>query len=200
MSSSLDEITKIISKLPGLGPRSARRLIFFLIKNKDTLIPELSYHLSKIKNELMTCEECGNIDILNPCSICSNPDRDKKKICIVEDVSDLMAIEKSAAFYGKYFVLGGVLSAIDGVGPEDLNIKKLIKKVSAHNIEEIILATNSTIEGQITAQYIAEQFSNNEILITRLAQGMPQGGELDYIDETTLSTAIKSRNKFMTNP
>ena len=111
-----------------------------------------------------------------------------------------MAIEKSAAFYGKYFVLGGVLSAIDGVGPEDLNIKKLIKKVSAHNIEEIILATNSTIEGQITAQYIAEQFSNNEILITRLAQGMPQGGELDYIDETTLSTAIKSRNKFMTNP
>ncbi len=200
MSSSLDEITKIISKLPGLGPRSARRLIFFLIKNKDTLIPELSNHLSKIKNELMTCEECGNIDILNPCSICSNPDRDKKKICIVEDVSDLMAIEKSAAFYGKYFVLGGVLSAIDGVGPEDLNIKKLIKKVSAHNIEEIILATNSTIEGQITAQYIAEQFSNNEILITRLAQGMPQGGELDYIDETTLSTAIKSRNKFMTNP
>ncbi len=199
MSSSLDEITKIISKLPGLGPRSARRLIFFLIKNKDTLIPELSHHLSKIKNELMTCEECGNIDILNPCSICSNPNRDKKKICIVEDVSDLMAIEKSAAFYGKYFVLGGVLSAIDGVGPEDLNIKKLIKKVSAHNIEEIILATNSTIEGQITAQYIAEQFSNNEILITRLAQGMPQGGELDYIDETTLSTAIRSRNKFMTN-
>lgn len=199
MSSSLDEITKIISKLPGLGPRSAKRLIFFLIKNKETLIPELSNHLLKIKNELLNCDECGNIDTLNPCSICRDQNRDHKKICIVEDASDLIAIENSSAFKGKYFVLGGVLSAIDGVGPEDLKINKLIKKVISGSIEEIILATNSTVEGQITAQFIAEQFLDAKILITRLAQGMPQGGELDYIDQGTLSTAIKSRNKFNTS-
>tara|TARA_B100000989_G_C19485672_1_gene447325 strand:- start:62 stop:664 length:603 start_codon:yes stop_codon:yes gene_type:complete len=199
MSSSLDEITKIISKLPGLGPRSAKRLIFFLIKNKETLIPELSNHLLKIKNELLNCDECGNIDTLNPCSICRDQNRDNKKICIVEDASDLIAIENSSAFKGKYFVLGGVLSAIDGVGPEDLKINKLIKKVISGSIEEIILATNSTVEGQITAQFIAEQFLDAKILITRLAQGMPQGGELDYIDQGTLSTAIKSRNKFNTS-
>jgi recombination protein RecR len=196
MSSSLEDLVQLFSKLPGLGPRSARRAVFYILKNKDKLIPRLSNSLLSLKDELKDCLKCGNIDIIDPCNICNNYKRLKTKICVVEEVSDLWAIEKSNSFNGQYHVLGGVLSAIDGIGPEQLNITSLIKKSKDDNIDELILATNATVEGQLTAQFIAEQFSDTKILVTRLAQGIPLGGELDYIDEGTLNTAFSSRNKF----
>ncbi len=196
MSSSLEDLVQLFSKFPGLGPRSARRVVFFLLKNKDHLIPSLSSSLMKLKNELKDCSVCGNIDIVNPCKICLDPKKIEKKICVIEEVSDLWAIEKSNSFNGKYHVLGGVLSAIDGIGPDELKINDLLKRSKDNKVEEIILATNATVEGQLTAQYIADQFIGKEVLITRLAQGMPIGSELDYIDQGTLNTAFSLRNKF----
>ena len=196
MSSSLEDLVQLFSKLPGLGPRSARRAVFHILKNKEKLIPRLSNSLLSLKEELKDCTRCGNIDIIDPCNICNNYKRLKTKICVVEEVSDLWAIEKSNSFNGQYHVLGGVLSAIDGIGPEQLNITSLITKSKDDNVDELILATNATVEGQLTAQFIAEQFSDTKILVTRLAQGLPLGSELDYIDEGTLNTAFNSRNRF----
>lgn len=196
MSSSLEDLVQLFSKLPGLGPRSARRAVFHILKNKEKLIPRLSNSLLSLKEELKDCTRCGNIDIIDPCNICNNYKRLKTKICVVEEVSDLWAIEKSNSFNGQYHVLGGVLSAIDGIGPEQLNITSLIKKSKDDNVDELIIATNATVEGQLTAQFIAEQFSDTKILVTRLAQGLPLGSELDYIDEGTLNTAFNSRNRF----
>jgi len=196
MSSSLEDLVQLFSKLPGLGPRSARRAVFHILKNKEKLIPRLSNSLLSLKEELKDCTICGNIDIIDPCNICNNYKRLKTKICVVEEVSDLWAIEKSNSFNGQYHVLGGVLSAIDGIGPEQLNITSLIKKSKDDNVDELIIATNATVEGQLTAQFISEQFSDTKILVTRLAQGLPLGSELDYIDEGTLNTAFNSRNRF----
>ena len=196
MSSLLEDLITFCSKLPGLGPRSSRRLILYLLKNKDTLLENLIQYLLSVREELSSCEECGNIDISSPCSVCIDEKRVKNKICVVEEVADLWAIEKSKSFNGIYHVLGGVLSAIDGVGPDQLNIKSLINKSKNSIIEEIIIATNATPEGQLTGQYIADQFSKTNIFISRLAHGMPIGSELDYIDEGTLVTAFKSRSKF----
>lgn len=196
MSSLLEDLITFCSKLPGLGPRSSRRLILYLLKNKDTLLENLIQLLLSVREELSSCEECGNIDVSSPCSVCIDEKRVKNKICVVEEVADLWAIEKSKSFNGIYHVLGGVLSAIDGVGPDQLNIKSLINKSKNSIIEEIIIATNATPEGQLTGQYIADQFSKTNIFISRLAHGMPIGSELDYIDEGTLVTAFKSRSKF----
>ena len=196
MSSSLEDLVSLFSKLPGLGPRSARRSVFFLLKNRKNLIPRLSDLLNKLVLELIDCEECRNIDTVNPCRICQDVKRNKTKICVVEEVSDLWAIENSKSFNGIYHVLGGVLSAIDGIGPEELRFNDLLLKAKKLNIQEVILATNATVEGQLTAQFISDQFSQSNILVTRLAQGMPLGSELDYIDPGTLNTAFNSRNKF----
>ena len=195
MSSSLEDLVKLFSKFPGLGPRSAKRVVFSLLKNRKQLIPNLLELLKRLKLELVDCDLCGNIDVLNPCNICSNVKRMKNKICVVEEVSDLWAIEKSQSHNGIYHVLGGVLSAIDGIGPDELNLKTLFEKVKVLDIDEIILATNPTSEGQLTAQYIADQFDKTNILVTRLAQGLPMGSELDYIDDGTLLTSFKSRRK-----
>ena len=195
MSSSLEDLVKLFSKFPGLGPRSAKRIVFSLLKNRNQLIPNLLELLNRLKLELVDCDLCGNIDVLNPCNICSNVKRMKNKICVVEEVSDLWAIEKSQSHNGIYHVLGGVLSAIDGIGPDELNLKTLFEKVKVLDIDEIILATNPTSEGQLTAQYIADQFDKTNILVTRLAQGLPMGSELDYIDDGTLLTSFKSRRK-----
>jgi len=195
MSSSLEDLIKLFSKFPGLGPRSAKRVVFSLLKNRNQLIPNLLELLNRLKLELVDCDLCGNIDVLNPCNICSNVKRMKNKICVVEEVSDLWAIEKSQSHNGIYHVLGGVLSAIDGIGPDELNLKTLFEKVKVLDIDEIILATNPTSEGQLTAQYIADQFDKTNILVTRLAQGLPMGSELDYIDDGTLLTSFKSRRK-----
>ena len=195
MSSSLEDLVKLFSKFPGLGPRSAKRVVFSLLKNRNQLIPNLLELLNRLKLELVDCDLCGNIDVLNPCNICSNVKRMKTKICVVEEVSDLWAIEKSQSHNGIYHVLGGVLSAIDGIGPDELNLKTLFEKVKVLDIDEIILATNPTSEGQLTAQYIADQFDKTNVLVTRLAQGLPMGSELDYIDDGTLLTSFKSRRK-----
>ena len=193
--SSLGELINIFSKLPSLGPRSARRIVLYLLKNKDKIIPTLITTIENVKSELSYCHLCGNVDVINPCNICSDDKRKNGKLCIVEDIGDLWAIEKSKAFNGTYHVLGGVLSAMDGVGPDQLNIVSLIKRLKSGSFKEVIIATNATTEGQITGQYIADECSKFQILITRLAQGIPIGGELDLLDYNTMSTAFTSRSE-----
>ena len=193
--SSLGELINIFSKLPSLGPRSARRIVLYLLKNKEKIIPSLITTIENVKSELSYCHLCGNVDVINPCNICSDDKRINGKLCIVEDIGDLWAIEKSKAFNGIYHVLGGVLSAMDGVGPEQLNIVSLLKRLESGSVNEVIIATNATTEGQITGQYIADECSKFQILITRLAQGIPIGGELDLLDYNTMSTAFTSRSE-----
>ena len=193
--SSLGELINIFSKLPSLGPRSARRIVLYLLKNKEKIIPTLMTTIENVKSELSYCHLCGNVDVINPCNICADDKRKNGKLCIVEDIGDLWAIEKSKAFNGTYHVLGGVLSAMDGVGPDQLNIVSLLKRVESGSIKEVIIATNATTEGQITGQYIADECSKFQILITRLAQGIPIGGELDLLDYNTMSTAFTSRSE-----
>ena len=193
--SSLGELINIFSKLPSLGPRSARRIVLYLLKNKEKIIPTLMTTIENVKSELSYCHLCGNVDVINPCNICANDKRKNGKLCIVEDIGDLWAIEKSKAFNGTYHVLGGVLSAMDGVGPDQLNIVSLLKRLESGSVKEVIIATNATTEGQITGQYIADECSKFQILITRLAQGIPIGGELDLLDYNTMSTAFTSRSE-----
>ena len=193
--SSLGELINIFSKLPSLGPRSARRIVLYLLKNKEKIIPTLITTIENVKSELSYCYLCGNVDVINPCNICADDKRKNGKLCIVEDIGDLWAIEKSKAFNGTYHVLGGVLSAMDGVGPEQLNIVSLLKRLESGSVKEVIIATNATTEGQITGQYIADECSKFQILITRLAQGIPIGGELDLLDYNTMSTAFTSRSE-----
>lgn len=196
MKSSLEDLILLFSRMPGLGPKSSRRIVLHFLKNKSFLLADLIRLLSEVKNNLKYCE-CGNIDLEKPCYICKDNKREKNKICVVEEISDLWAIEKTRSFNGYYHVLGGILSAVDGIGPEDLNLRILIDKCKKDSdLKELILATNATIEGQLTAQYIAEQLIECDILISRLAHGMPVGSELDYIDEGTLSTAFQLRSKF----
>ena len=191
--SSLTDLVDIFSKLPSLGPRSARRIILYILRNKQSLIPLLINTLEKIKSELIFCKNCGNIDLTDPCNICNNEKRKEEKICVVEDIADLWAIEKSNAFDGKYHVLGGVLSAMDGIGPDELNINSLFTRLKNNNVKEIIIATNVTTEGQITGQYIADECLKFGVLVTKLAQGIPIGGELEMLDYNTMSTAFTSR-------
>ena len=193
--SSLGELIDIFSKLPSLGPRSARRIVLYLLKNKEKIIPTLITTIENVKSELSYCHLCGNVDVINPCNICADNKRQNGKLCIVEDIGDLWAIEKSKAFNGTYHVLGGVLSAMDGVGPDQLNIVSLLKRLESGSVKEVIIATNATTEGQITGQYIADECSKFQILITRLAQGIPIGGELDLLDYNTMSTAFTSRSE-----
>ena len=193
--SSLGELINIFSKLPSLGPRSARRIVLYLLKNKEKIIPTLMTTIENVRSELSYCHLCGNVDVVNPCNICADDKRKNGKLCIVEDIGDLWAIEKSKAFNGTYHVLGGVLSAMDGVGPDQLNIVSLLKRLESGSVKEVIIATNATTEGQITGQYIADECSKFQILITRLAQGIPIGGELDLLDYNTMSTAFTSRSE-----
>ena len=193
--SSLGELIDIFSKLPSLGPRSARRIVLYLLKNKEKIIPTLMTTIENVKSELSYCHLCGNVDVINPCNICADDKRKNGKLCIVEDIGDLWAIEKSKAFNGTYHVLGGVLSAMDGVGPDQLNIVSLLKRLESGSVKEVIIATNATTEGQITGQYIADECAKFQILITKLAQGIPIGGELDLLDYNTMSTAFTSRSE-----
>ena len=197
--SSLSDLIDIFAKLPNLGPRSARRIVLYLLKYKDTKIPKIINSLNSLKSSIIFCDICGNLDAESPCKICSSQIRKKNKVCVVEDIGDLWAIEKSKAYNGHYHVLGGVLSAIDGIGPDDLNLSSLFNRISNGITDEIILATNATTEGQITAQFIADNCKEKKVLITRLAQGMPIGGELDTIDYNTLSTAFDSRAEMKVN-
>jgi len=195
-NNELDHLISLLSKIPGLGPRSARRAALQLIKKKDSLMRPLADALSAVAENVHPCATCGNLDVENPCHICENPKRDRTIICVIEEVSDLWALERSGSFRGLYHVIGGTLSALDGVGPDDLNISGLMERAAEPGLREIIIATNATVDGQTTAYYITEQLKEFDIEISRLAHGVPIGGELDYLDDGTLTTALKSRRPF----
>jgi len=189
--SELDTLIQLLAKLPGLGPRSARRAALFLVKRREQVMQPLAAAMNAAAVSIRPCSVCGNLDTADPCPICRNPERDPAAICVVEDLADLWALERTGAFRGRYHVLGGTLSALDGVGPDELNIEKLIARLGPAS--ELILALNATVEGQTTAHYIAERAAATGARISRLAQGVPIGGELDYLDEGTLTAALKAR-------
>ena len=193
ISPEIDRLIRLLAKLPGLGPRSARRAALHLLKSPDTLMVPLAEAMSVAADRISTCSICGNVDATDPCHICTVPGRDKATICVLQDVSDLWAMERAGAFRGTYHVLGGTLSALDGVRPKDLNIASLIGRVEHGQIDEVILAMNATIDGQTTAHYITDHLEPFGIKITRLAHGVPIGGELDYLDDGTITAAMKSR-------
>lgn len=189
----IGQLIKLLSRLPGLGPRSARRAALYLVKRPDDLLAPLAEAMAEAAEKLSVCPECGNIDTLSPCAICQDEQRDTSLLCVVEEVGDLWALERAQVINARYHVLGGVLSPLDGVGPDDLNIAKLIERVRRGGIAEVLLALNATVEGQSTAHYITDQLEGLGVTVSRLAHGVPVGGELDYLDEGTLAAAIKSR-------
>lgn len=189
----IDKLIRVIAKLPSLGPRSSRRIVLQLLKKKEaTLVPLISSLTSVLEN-VRTCEICGNYDTISPCHICSSDKKESSLLCIVSDVSDLWAMEKVSIFKGRYHILGGVLSALDGVAPEDLNIENLLYRIHKEEIKEVVLALPATVDGQITTHYILSRIKDCPIKITTLAQGIPMGAELDYMDEGTLQLAFSSR-------
>ena len=190
----IEILIDLIAKLPGLGPRSARRAVLHLIRKKSTLLNPLSKQMAKVFEQARECLNCGNIGTSEMCEICEDQKRMNGQICIVEDVSDLWAMERTSVYKGRYHVLGGTLSALDGIGPNELKIPKLIKRLDSEEVHEVILALNATLEGQTTAHYIAEQIEN-KVSVTSLARGVPMGGELDYLDEGTISAALNARGK-----
>ena len=187
------ELIQLFSKLPGIGPKSATRLVLFLLKNREKLMYPLSRSLLTSGKSLKKCKVCGNIGVKFPDKICNDPKRDKSVICVVEDIADLWAVEQSGSFKGLYHILGGSLSALDNITPDDLMIKELIQRAENNNIKEIILALNSTVNSQTTLHYITDKLNGTNIKITKIAQGMPFGAELNFVDEGTLTTAMKAR-------
>lgn len=192
----IERLIQLLAKLPGLGPRSARRAVLQLIKKKDSLLRPLAAAMGDAADKARICSVCGNVDTQDPCAICANPGRDPSIICVVEEIGDLWALERAAVLKGRYHVLGGTLSALDGVGPDDLHIGQLIERAAAPDVSEIILAMNATVDGQTTAHYITDRLAGTDVTVSRLAHGVPVGGELDYLDDGTLSAAVKSRRPF----
>lgn len=189
----IDHLIQLLARLPGLGPRSARRTALHLVKNADTLIAPLARALNETAAAIRHCTTCGNVDTTDPCAICANPERDRAVLCVVEDIADLWALERTGVYAGRYHVLGGRLSALDGIGPEDLNIAGLVARAGEDTVAEVILATNLTVDGQTTAHYITERLAECAVKVTRLAHGVPVGGELDYLDDGTLTAALRAR-------
>jgi recombination protein RecR len=203
----IDRLIQMLARLPGLGPRSARRAALKMIQKPETLMLPLATAIQRAAENIRACSACGNLDVSDPCAICRDPGRDAGAICVVEEVGDLWAIERSGAFKGLYHVVGGTLSALDGRGPAQLNIAGLIARVQpgaagapgttgtpgTAKLGEVILALSTTVDGQTTAHYIAERLAGTGVVVSRLAQGVPMGGELDYLDDGTLSTALKAR-------
>jgi len=189
----IERLIQLLAKLPGLGPRSARRAALHLIKNREKLLLPLSSAIDEARDKVSVCSSCGNADTVDPCTLCADPRRDRGVICVVEDVGDLWALERAGAWNGLYHVLGGTLSAIEGVRPEDLSIGRLIDRSAAGAVREVVLAVNATVEGQTTAHYIIDRLKGLGIATSRLAHGVPVGGELDYLDEGTLTQAMKAR-------
>lgn len=192
-SPEIEALTQALSKLPGLGPRSARRAVLHLLKKRETALEPLLTALAAVSDRLTRCSTCGNVDTTDPCGICADPRRDPRALCVVEEVADLWALDRSRLFPGKYHVLGGKLSALDGVRPEDLSIDALVRRIEAGGIDEVVLAMNATLEGQTTAHYIADRIERFPVRVTQLAHGLPVGGELDYLDEGTLAQALRAR-------
>jgi len=189
----IERLIQLLAKLPGLGPRSARRAALFLIKNRERLLSPLALAMAEAQEKVTVCSECGNVDTVDPCTLCTDPRRDRSVLCVVEEVGDLWALERAGAWNGLYHVLGGTLSAIEGVRPEDLSIGPLIERAGEMRVKEVVLALNATVEGQTTAHYITERLKALGIAASRLAHGVPVGGELDYLDEGTLTQAIRAR-------
>lgn len=195
INSEIDHLVRLISKLPGLGLRSARRIVLHLLNNKEKEMLVLSDEIKDVAERVKSCVICGNMDTSEECYICKDEKRDVSTICVVENVGDLWAIERSGVFSGKYHVLGGVLSALDNIGPDDLKIGQLVQRAKSEKIKEVILANSATVDGQTTAHYIADQLSSSDIILSRLAQGLPMGGELDFLDDGTITQALRARSK-----
>jgi len=192
---AIERLIDLMAKLPGLGPRSARRAVLTLVKKREKLLAPLAQAMAEVAASARSCIECGNVSTADVCPICRDPRRDPSVICVVEDVADLWAMERAAVFRGRYHVLGGALSALDGVGPEELRIPKLAARAGAEEVTEVILALNATVDGQTTAHYIADALSGRGVRITSLAQGVPIGGELDYLDDGTITAALRARRE-----
>ncbi|HVJ33530.1 MAG TPA: recombination mediator RecR [Terriglobia bacterium] len=193
--SDIDRLIQILARLPGLGPRSARRAVLFLIKKREALMLPLIQAMQDVAHSIRPCTICGNLDSSDPCGICQDERRDGGSICVIADVADLWALERTAAYRGRYHVLGGVLSALDGIGPEQLNLASLYRRVEAGGIREVILALGATVDGQTTAHYVSDRLRSFGVTVSRLAHGVPVGGELDYLDDGTLIQALKARSK-----
>lgn len=192
-SPEIDALTQALARLPGLGPRSARRAVLHLLKRRDAALTPLIAALQSVATNLATCSICGNVDTRDPCGVCTDPRRDTAQLCVVEDVADLWALDRSRLFPGRFHVLGGRLSALDGVGPDDLTIAALVDRVTAGGIDEVVLAMNATLEGATTMHYVAERLRGMGVRVMQLAHGMPVGGELDYLDDGTLAQALRAR-------
>jgi recombination protein RecR len=189
----IERLIQLLARLPGLGPRSARRAALHLIKKREQLMAPLATAVATAMDKIQICRTCGNLDTQNPCTVCTDPKRDPSMIVVVADVADLWALERAGALNARYHVLGGTLSPLDGVGPKDLTIDALVSRAHDPAVKEIILALNATVDGQTTAHYITDLLHGADVIVTRLAHGVPVGGELDYLDEGTLTTAIRSR-------
>tara|TARA_B100000614_G_scaffold230942_1_gene224524 strand:- start:9 stop:602 length:594 start_codon:yes stop_codon:yes gene_type:complete len=192
----IERLIQLLARLPGLGPRSARRAALHLLKRKDALLAPLAQALEQAGTAVQPCPECGNLDTVSPCAVCTDPRRDRTSICVVEEVADLWALERASVFHGLYHVLGGKLSALDGVGPDDLSIPKLVERAGNGVVSEVILATSATVDGQTTAHYITDRLAETGVTVSRLAHGVPVGGELDYLDDGTLGAALNARRPF----
>ena len=192
-SPEIETLTQALARLPGLGPRSARRAVLHLLKRREAALGPLLTALQAVEANLATCSICGNVDTSDPCQVCADPRRDTRSLCVVEEVADLWALDRSRLFPGRFHVLGGRLSALEGVRPEDLAIDTLVRRVEAGGIDEVVLAMNATLEGQTTAHYVAERIERFPVRVTQLAHGLPVGGELDYLDEGTLAQALRAR-------
>ena len=192
-SPEIEALTQALARLPGLGPRSARRAVLHLLKKREIALEPLLRALDAVNARLTDCHICGNVDTTDPCSICADARRDSRMLCVVEEVADLWALDRSRLFPGRYHVLGGRLSALEGVRPEDLTIDLLIRRVAEGGVDEVVLAMNATLEGQTTAHYIADRLETYPVRLTQLAHGLPVGGELDYLDEGTLAQALRAR-------
>ena len=192
-SHQIEALTQALARLPGLGPRSARRAVLHLMKKREGALEPLLAALTRVAANLSTCDTCGNLDTANPCSICRDTRRDARLLCVVEEVADLWALDRSRLFPGRFHVLGGRLSALEGIRPEDLAIDALVARIAAGGIDEVVLAMNATLEGQTTAHYLAERLEKFPVRLTQLAHGLPVGGELDYLDEGTLAQALRAR-------
>ena len=195
INSEIDYLVRLMSKLPGLGLRSARRIVLYLLNNKEREMLVLSNELKQVADLVQFCTICGNMDTKETCYICQDEKRDRSIICVVENVGDLWAIERAGVFGGQYHVLGGVLSALDNIGPKDLKIEKLVERAKCENTKEVILANSATVDGQTTAHYLADQLNDCNVLLSRLAQGLPIGGELDFLDDGTITQALKARSE-----
>ncbi len=191
----IERLIKLLARLPGLGPRSARKAALTLIKRRGDLLEPLTEALAEARDKISVCPECGNLDSLSPCSICQDPSRPRTMIVVVEEVGDLWALERAGVIKGLYHVLGGHLSPLDGIGPENLNIGKLLERASAPDVREVVLALNATVEGQSTMHYVQDLLKPSGVTVSEIQKGVPIGGELDYLDEGTLAAAIKSRRQ-----